>query len=261
MGHEGPGSIHSYLKGKGWSTGVSAGNSSQGRGFSKFGITVSLTKEGFGMSFPPQKQLYTHFTLTSHLITENYEAVLLTIFKYLSLLRVSTLKKYHHEEICALGEIEFRFTEKERAESYVSDIACTMNKPYMPEHILSGGTRVWEWDEATVCELLESFRPEKSRVSVLAKEFKDDLGWKHETWYGTEYRVRKMGEKLLKEVGEVLYVENSPVSNSCYAQAQAPNDISELFLPKPNAFIPTNLDVEKIPVSEVRIFVVPILPC
>jgi insulysin len=48
VGHEAPGSIHSYLKGKGWSTGVSAGNSSQGRGFTKFGIQVFLTKEGFG---------------------------------------------------------------------------------------------------------------------------------------------------------------------------------------------------------------------
>jgi insulysin len=126
----------------------------------------------------------------------------LTIFKYLSLLRVSTLEKYHHDEISALGEIHFRFTEKERAESYVSDIACSMNKPYMREHLLSGGTRVWDWDEGAVGELLNSFRPEKSRVSVLAKEFKDDSGWEHETWYKTEYRIRKMDEALLKQVCE-----------------------------------------------------------
>jgi secreted Zn-dependent insulinase-like peptidase len=39
-----------------------------------------------------------------------------------------------------------------------------------------------------------------------------------------------------------------------FGQAQEPNDIPELFLPGPNAFIPTNLDVEKIPVVEVRVY-------
>ena len=63
IGHEGPGSIHSYLKGKGWSTGVSAGNSSQGRGFAKFAITVSLTKEGFGVFLPTPKYIH---VLISH---------------------------------------------------------------------------------------------------------------------------------------------------------------------------------------------------
>lgn len=48
VGHEGPGSIHSYLKSKGWITAVSAGSSSLGRGFGRFGVYVQLTKEGMG---------------------------------------------------------------------------------------------------------------------------------------------------------------------------------------------------------------------
>lgn len=194
----------------------------------------------------------------SYLI-DNYETVLVTIFKYLSLLRASHLEKYHYDEIRMLSDIKFKFAEKDPAGSYVSDIASTMNKPFMPEHVLSGGTRVWDWDEAMVRELVDSFRPEKSCVAILAKEFKDDVGWKRETWYGTEYRVRKMDEKLLKEVGQVP-LGNGHMSNSCHAQTQAPNDIPELFLPAPNAFIPTNLHVENIPVAEVRSFVVPMLP-
>ena len=35
-------------------------------------------------------------------------------------------------------------------------------------------------------------------------------------------------------------------------QASGPNDIPELFLPGPNAFIPTNLEVEKREVDVVR---------
>lgn len=51
VGHEGPGSLHSYLKGKGWITYLSAGSMSQGRGHSRFGLNGNLTKEGFGAYF------------------------------------------------------------------------------------------------------------------------------------------------------------------------------------------------------------------
>jgi insulysin len=52
VGHEGPGSLHSYLKNKGWVTGLSSGPQSLGRGFAMFKVTLYLTKDGFGMSRP-----------------------------------------------------------------------------------------------------------------------------------------------------------------------------------------------------------------
>lgn len=50
VGHEGPGSLHSYLKQKNWITGLSAGGQNLGKGFSMFKMTVFLTKEGFRRS-------------------------------------------------------------------------------------------------------------------------------------------------------------------------------------------------------------------
>ena len=47
VGHEGPGSLHAYLKNKGWITSLSAGSQSLGRGFAMFKATIHLTKEGF----------------------------------------------------------------------------------------------------------------------------------------------------------------------------------------------------------------------
>lgn len=49
IGHEGPGSLHSYLKGKGWLTSLNAAPQTLGRGFAMIKITIYLTKEGFGM--------------------------------------------------------------------------------------------------------------------------------------------------------------------------------------------------------------------
>jgi len=50
-----------------------------------------------------------------------------------------------------------------------------MAKPYLREHILSGAT-LMDWDEGQVRELLKGFTADKSRVMVMAKEFKDDSG-------------------------------------------------------------------------------------
>ena len=48
VGHEGPGSLHAYLKNKGWITQLSAGEQELARGFAMFKCTVQMTKEGFG---------------------------------------------------------------------------------------------------------------------------------------------------------------------------------------------------------------------
>lgn len=61
IGHEGPGSLHSYLKAKGWITGLSTGPQNLARGFGMFKITVFLTSEGFG-------RRYLHILLTAHLM-------------------------------------------------------------------------------------------------------------------------------------------------------------------------------------------------
>ena len=47
VGHEGPGSLHAYLKNKGWVTTLSAGSQNQARGFGNFKISIQLTQEGF----------------------------------------------------------------------------------------------------------------------------------------------------------------------------------------------------------------------
>jgi insulysin len=47
VGHEGPGSLHSYLKAKGWCTQLSSGGQNLGREFGMFKATIHLTEDGF----------------------------------------------------------------------------------------------------------------------------------------------------------------------------------------------------------------------
>lgn len=48
VGHEGPGSLHAYLKNRGWITSLSSGEQALARGFAMFKVTIHLTKSGFG---------------------------------------------------------------------------------------------------------------------------------------------------------------------------------------------------------------------
>lgn len=52
VGHEGPGSLYSYLKTKGWATALSCGPQPLAREFAMFRVTIQLTKEGFGRLLP-----------------------------------------------------------------------------------------------------------------------------------------------------------------------------------------------------------------
>ena len=47
IGHEGPGSLHSYLKQKGWLTSLSSGPQNLAREFAMIKVTLHLTREGF----------------------------------------------------------------------------------------------------------------------------------------------------------------------------------------------------------------------
>jgi insulysin len=49
VAHEGPGSLHSYLKQKHWIMSLNSGAQTLARGIALFRIAIRLTPEGFGM--------------------------------------------------------------------------------------------------------------------------------------------------------------------------------------------------------------------
>ncbi|KAI0748561.1 Metalloenzyme, LuxS/M16 peptidase-like protein [Daedaleopsis nitida] len=218
LGHEGPGSLHSYLKQKGWITALSAGPQNLARGFAMFKVTLYMTPQGF----------------------ENYENLIQAIFKYIALLKSSSFSAWIQRERSLISATRFRFAEKRRPDDYAVWVTEHMSWPVSRDLVLSAPQLVQEWDESDsenggekeMREILDTFTIERSRAVLMAKgeEFErikgKDQAWEKEPWYGTPYRV----ERLRKE-----FVE----------KANEPNDVQELFLPGPNEFIPSKLDVEK----------------
>ncbi|KAH7343303.1 Metalloenzyme, LuxS/M16 peptidase-like protein [Rhizoctonia solani] len=177
LGHEGPGSIHAYLKNKGWISYLSAGVHGGGRGFCFFKIMTVLTKDGM----------------------DNYTEILLAIYRYLEYLKSSSLPIYIHEENKLIAESRFRFAEKRSADGYVSSLSERLSGPYPRELVLCAEQLVWEWNEPAIRNLLDSLTVEQSRIMLMAKEGLQEGPWVKEKWYGVEYWTEPIPASLVKE--------------------------------------------------------------
>jgi insulysin len=215
IGHEGPGSIMSYIKSKGWANGLSAGAypicpGSQGL----FSCEVRLTEDGL----------------------KNYKEIVKVFFQYISLLRETPPQQWIFEEQKGLAEADFKFRQKTPASKFTSKISAVMQKPLRREWLLSGSSIIREFDPAAIQECLSYLRPDNFRMSVVSQEFPGDWDQK-EHWYGTEYKYEKIPADFLEEIKRA-------------AASDSGERLAELHLPRKNQFIPTKLEVEKKDVKE-----------
>ncbi|KIJ30195.1 hypothetical protein M422DRAFT_187437 [Sphaerobolus stellatus SS14] len=208
IGHQGPGSLYTYLKQKGWIVSLNAAAQAWNRGIQKFEISGTLTEDGYA----------------------NYHNIILSFYNYISLLKSSVFAPYHFEDVKAMTELSFRFRENSQPQAYVSWLASELSQGYPPDLLLKGSLLVSEWDESAFRQLLDCFTPDKGRLMLMAKDhptIHPEGGWKIERWYKTSYHVQKLDPELIK-------------------QAWQPNTNPDLYLPKANPYLPDNVEVHQI---------------
>jgi insulysin len=207
IGHEGEGSLLSYLKKNHWADDLSAGGYTMCPGSGTFSITTTLTEEGL----------------------KNYEEVVKATFQYIGLLNEEPPKEEIFRELQSTGELKFRFKQKEEPHETARDLADEMQVEFPRERIISDGWLYRKFDPAGVLKGLSHLRPDNARITVTSQH--SGKTWTHkEKWYGTEYTTEKWSPSFQKTL------EAAVISTS----ANRPN---ELHLHRPNEFIPTRLDV------------------
>ncbi|KAM4054774.1 peptidase M16 domain-containing protein [Hirsutella rhossiliensis] len=215
IGHEGPGSIMSYVKSKGWVNSLSACAYSVCPGTPGiFQVQIRLTEEGL----------------------KNYPEIAKIFFQYVSLLREALPQEWIFDEQKGMADVDFRFRENTPACRFTSRTSSVMQKPLPREWLLSGHSRLRTFDAELIEKALSLIRPENLRLMVVSRSFPGDWDQK-EKWYGTEYRYDNIPENLMAELKRAM---NLPASER----------LSELHLPHRNNFIPNKLEVEKKDVGE-----------
>jgi len=115
LGHEGEGSILSYLKAKGWANELSAGAQFDNVEWASMDVSIDLTDEG----------------------VKHGQEVMKVIYAYLHLITKAGPQEYVFEEMQQTAANSFRFLSKQQPMSYTSALAHRMQK-YPSEHFISG---------------------------------------------------------------------------------------------------------------------------
>ncbi|KAM9366027.1 insulin-degrading enzyme isoform 2-T2 [Pholidichthys leucotaenia] len=175
IGHEGPGSLLSELKAKGWVNTLVGGQKEGARGFMFFIINVDLTEEGL---------LHT-------------EDIIFHMFQYIQKLRTEGPQEWVFEECKDLNKVAFRFKDKERPRGYTSKIAGLLH--YYPlEEVLAAEYLLEDFRPDLIEMVLDKLRPEYVRVAVVSKSFEGQTD-KTEEWYGTQYKQEAISEDTIKK--------------------------------------------------------------
>uniref|UniRef100_A0AAQ4Q1M2 Insulin-degrading enzyme n=2 Tax=Gasterosteus aculeatus aculeatus TaxID=481459 RepID=A0AAQ4Q1M2_GASAC len=175
IGHEGPGSLLSELKSKGWVNTLVGGQKEGARGFMFFIINVDLTEEGL----------------------LHVEDIIFHMFQYIQKLRTEGPQAWVFEECKDLNKVAFRFKDKERPRGYTSKVAGLVH--YYPlEEVLAAEYLLEDFRPDLIEMVLDKLRPEHVRVAVVSKSFEGQTD-KTEEWYGTQYKQEAISEESIEK--------------------------------------------------------------
>ncbi|KAG7394805.1 hypothetical protein PHYBOEH_004657 [Phytophthora boehmeriae] len=176
IGHEGKGSLLSYLKRKKWANGVYSGIVEEYDEFSLFVSSFDATEEGI----------------------ERADDILRAMFQYMNLMLSSPWEKWVFDELENLSLTHYMFQSKSPPADFTSIVAANMHV-FPRRDIVSEGVLYfpYEWEETL--ELLRLMTPKQMRVLVACQTL-EEHATDEEKWYGTKYRELPLSSKFLEDM-------------------------------------------------------------
>ncbi|XP_066923110.1 insulin-degrading enzyme-like [Clytia hemisphaerica] len=176
IGHEGPGSILSYLKKQSWVHALSAGEEGGAKGFSFFVIAVELSEEGL----------------------KHTNEIISLIFEYIELLKSHEPSEKIFNELKLLEEIRFKFKDKSSPRPYVTNCSKKLSK-YDPEEILIGPYMMTNFRPDLIKDILSRLRPDNFRYMLVTQDGRPKLEYQTVDHYGAEYNVSQIPQNYIDE--------------------------------------------------------------
>ena len=208
IGHEGKGSILSYLKIKGYATGLLAGISYNKPEFAIFECTVNLTINGL----------------------TNWKDVVFIIYQYIERLKMLTDKQWrlYFDERQKVDEMRFMFKGKEHPYDYVESLSRALqNEDYEREMLLKYVANIaMEFDVTEIKKYLSMLNVKNAYYYLLAKDYENEAK-EEEKWYGTKYKTDRFDQGLLEKWSEI----------------KLENVVNELQAPLENKYIADNFEI------------------
>ncbi|CAI5471466.1 unnamed protein product [Closterium sp. Yama58-4] len=251
IGHEGHGSLFALLKKKGWATALGAGRSHSSKHYAFFAVNIDLTDLGH----------------------EHAMEVAELVFRYIGLIQSGQgIQKWIFDELAAVCATKFHFQDKQQPFFYTSAIAAGMQL-YPREDWLAGASLPRDFDPNALADLAKALTPDNVQIFWLSKKFEAEAT-EEERWYKTKHSAQTIPDDLLQRWRDAVTAAPDaalsppattppvPTAAAAAAAAASPSDgaaaaagdggsSSELHLPAPNEFVPTDLDVLTPPTGKV----------
>lgn len=155
---------------------------------------------------------------------ENHEGVAHIIFQYIEMLKNSLPQEMIYLELEDIARASFKFKQKGSPSSTVSSLSKALEKTYIPVQNILSTSLFSKYEPELITKYVESLKVENCRVMLVSKSLETDQA---EKWYGTEYAIKDFSADLMKKL-------------------KHPGLNSKLHIPRPNEFIATNFEVEKL---------------
>uniref|UniRef100_A0A8U8CAZ8 Uncharacterized protein n=1 Tax=Geospiza parvula TaxID=87175 RepID=A0A8U8CAZ8_GEOPR len=169
VGHEGKGSVLSFLRKKFWALALYGGNGETGfeqnSTYSIFSISVTLTDEG-----------YKHFYEVAHVV-----------FQYVKMLQRRGPDQRIWEEIQKIEANEFHYQEQTDPVDYVENL-CENMQLFQKEDFLTGDQLLFEYKPEIIADALNQLSPQRANLVLLSAANEGQCHLK-EKWFGTQYSM------------------------------------------------------------------------
>ncbi len=200
LGYEGPQSLFSCLRNRGWINSLSAGGGISGSNFKDFNINIQLTERG-----------------EKHALS-----VAQWVFNYIRLIQNRGIEDWRYEERRLSTELSFKFQEPIPVGELVSQLA--VNAHHYPERdIIYGDYRMDCLNNMRANELLNLMVPERARITLISSQANTN---KLTLLYDTPYSIRPL------QSDEVAQLE-APAEGFCAQLPRQNRFLNEHFQPYP----------------------------
>lgn len=166
LGHEGEGSLLSWLKSQNLAEGLSAGLFSSDQQEAIFSISVQLTPEG----------------------RQHYQQIIDATFAYIDLMKNSPIEAWRFDEQRVMLETAFRFQDKIAPIQYVSSLANRMHD-YPANEVLVAPYLMDRFDEKLIRSYMERLNRDALVTVLMAPDVETQ---KKEPWYDAPYALSKL---------------------------------------------------------------------
>jgi insulysin len=181
LGHEGKGSILSYLKKQRWALGLTAGSGVNGSNFKDFNLSISLTELG----------------------EKHIDEIISGIFSYLHVMKESPLDEFYYQEKQAIAELSFDYQEKLKPLDSVCQLVINMHH-YDPDDYIFGDYIMSGMCQKEIDYLLNYLSADNMRVIHISQKNEFD---QNSFWYQVPFSIKSIN---IEQINHWKSKKNTP---------------------------------------------------